>query len=96
MAAGEDRHQIVIETMEAIKTLVQVQATRRAVANPRHSWARIVDIEVEAAGVRLRRLSEELGAEGDIEGAALVAALIQDWLPVLGRELHAGLETRLK
>ena len=96
MTAGEDRHQIVIETMEAIKHLVEDQATRRASANPDSPWSQVVDIEVAAAGSRLQRLSEELSAEGDHEGAALVAALIEDWLPVLRQELRARLKTRLK
>ena len=96
MAVGEDRHQIVIETMEAIKKLVEHQAARRARANPGTPWNTIVDIEAAAAADRLQRLSDELGAEGDREGAALVAALIEDWLPVLTRELRAGLATRIK
>lgn len=96
MAPGEDRHQIVIETMEAIKQLVQNQAARRARANPDQPWGQIVDLEVQAASARLQRLSDQLGREGDADGAALVAALVEDWLPVLGRELRAGLATRLK
>lgn len=89
MFSGEERHQIVIETMEAIKHLVGDQAERRAKSNPGHDWSKIVDLEVDAARGRLERLSGDLLSEGDAEGAALVAALIEDWLPVLASELKA-------
>ena len=75
--------------MEAIKKLVHGQAACRANANPGSSWRLIVDIEVEAARGRLWRLSEDLRAEGDRDGAALVAAMIEDWLPVLAQELRS-------
>jgi hypothetical protein len=86
--AGVERHQLVIGTMEAIKKLVHEQAACRANANPGSSWNLIVDIEVDGARDRLWHLSEDLRTEGDREGAALVAALIEDWLPVLAQELR--------
>lgn len=89
MAAREDQHQIVIQTMEAMKRLVADQAARHARANPERSWQRVVEIEVDAAERRLLELSHELRTEGDSRGAALVVALIEDWLPVLARELQS-------
>jgi hypothetical protein len=81
-------HELVIVTMEVTKRLVHEQASARARANPGSSWGLIVDLEVGAARDRLLRLSDELRAEGDPTGAALVAALIENWLPVLAQELR--------
>jgi len=88
MAANQVQHQIVIETMETMKRIVSDQAERHAEAKPWQSWHRIVEIEVDAAERRLLELSQELYTEGNAHGAALVAALIENWLPVLARELR--------
>lgn len=89
MGAREDQHLIVIETMETMKRLVADQAERHAKAHPGRSWNSVVDIEVDAAEQRLLELSDQLWTEGDRRGAALVAALIENWLPVLAQELRA-------
>lgn len=88
MAAPPDRHELVIATMEAIKRLVGERVERRLAAEPWAGRPRLIDEEVAAAAGRLRRLAAELERERDAEGAALVAALIEEWLPVLADELR--------
>ena len=89
MAASKDHLEIVQQTMTEVEALVREQTRRRALADPDADWNRIVQIEIENVQATLERLAADFEDEGEPGGADLVRSLIEDWLPVLTRELGA-------
>ena len=87
MAGSKDHHEIVLKTMTEVEALVREQTQRRALANPDADWNQIIEIEIENVKATLERLAADFEDEGEPGGADLVRSLIEDWLPVLTREL---------
>ncbi len=87
MAASKDHREIVQKTITEVETLVRTQTRRRALADPSADWNQI--IEIENVKATLERLAADFENEGAPGGADLVRSLIEDWLPVLKRELGA-------
>ncbi|MDP6709543.1 MAG: hypothetical protein QF893_24660 [Alphaproteobacteria bacterium] len=89
MADSSDHHEIVLKTMTEVEAMVRQQIQKRALANPGTVRSQIVDIEIEQVRATLERLVDAFEDEGELGGADLVRSLIDEWLPVLSRELRS-------